>query len=239
MCGEQWVALAKVMAAVGSPPRVRGTGSGNVSILINGGITPACAGNRKRLWGNRAGGKDHPRVCGEQVLGMTLAQRMVGSPPRVRGTGCSQRCFRSVQRITPACAGNRRPPAARRWTSRDHPRVCGEQLAGHIRESPSWGSPPRVRGTVFPFQDQPSRYGITPACAGNRTWRILPMPPAWDHPRVCGEQSFLKNHKTCKVGSPPRVRGTETAEGLRRSQDRITPACAGNSSFHPRYLAER
>ena len=45
VCGEQWVALAKVMAAVGSPPRVRGTVLRKGGVVPHGRITPACAGN--------------------------------------------------------------------------------------------------------------------------------------------------------------------------------------------------
>ena len=70
----------------GSPPRVRGTVF-HIRIVVRiPRITPACAGNREGVLSWTNDGKDHPRVCGEQVLGMTLARRMVGSPPRVRGT---------------------------------------------------------------------------------------------------------------------------------------------------------
>ena len=66
VCGEQVVAVALVIWAAGSPPRVRGTDALPVSGLRDAGITPACAGNS---WPGLCGhgrSEDHPRVCGEQ-----------------------------------------------------------------------------------------------------------------------------------------------------------------------------
>ena len=49
------------------------------------GITPACAGKREKrvekipqIW-------DHPRVCGEKMIGDECLPVNKGSPPRVRG----------------------------------------------------------------------------------------------------------------------------------------------------------
>ena len=111
------------------------------------------------------------------------------------------------------------------------------------------GSPPRVRGTAlqglyFLFPDR-----ITPACAGNSKRHPVIVNLAEDHPRVCGEQK-----KTIAVccwgrGSPPRVRGTEQPQSVGASNQRITPACAGNSPLavaraafakdHPRVCGEQ
>ena len=49
-----------------------------------------------------------------------------------------------------------------------------------------------------------------------------------DHPRVCGEQHYLKKGKRHILGSPPRVRGTEVSTSGGDHAVRITPACAGN-----------
>ena len=46
VCGEQSICPCCGGAADGSPPRVRGTDVSQMTRLLNGGITPACAGNR-------------------------------------------------------------------------------------------------------------------------------------------------------------------------------------------------
>ena len=53
----------------------------------------------------------------------------------------------------------------------------------------------------------------------------------WDHPRVCGEKTFLEPKGQTRLGSPPRMRGKgcNLARGVR--PDRITPAYAGKSSL--------
>ena len=71
---------------MGSPPRVRGTVYGGVVLDEGCGITPACAGNRKKVVVLSPQMWDHPRVCGEQGQAGSLTAPMEGSPPRVRGT---------------------------------------------------------------------------------------------------------------------------------------------------------
>ena len=73
-------------------------------------------------------------------------------------------------------------------SSKDHPRVCGEQTFSNIEQQSLEGSPPRVRGTVPVCQLGQQIPGITPACAGNRLARKVRKNGWEDHPRVCGEQ---------------------------------------------------
>ena len=67
VCGEQHQAGLLHIQGVGSPPRVRGTVIRSFNRLLHGGITPACAGNRRRGGGHGPSPGDHPRVCGEQL----------------------------------------------------------------------------------------------------------------------------------------------------------------------------
>ena len=111
------------------------------------GITPACAGNRNTSALEIANLKDHPRVCGEQLMALEIHPLQIGSPPRVRGTARAAGSQAQGHRITPACAGNR-CPRRRPWKwGWDHPRVCGEQLTVWQKMRDFIGSPPRVRGT--------------------------------------------------------------------------------------------
>ena len=191
-------------------------------------ITPACAGNSHGGTGVSVAYEDHPRVCGEQHPERCRCKISKGSPPRVRGTAYHKISANASSGITPACAGNRRPPCAPHPHSGDHPRVCGEQGGGNGGHGAGKGSPPRVRGTAPGRRTTGPPPGITPACAGNsprfRRCRWWPK----DHPRVCGEQLFLKGYRVNRVGSPPRVRGTGHLARSPHFRSRITPACAGN-----------
>ena len=88
---------------------------------------PACAGNSQTPIGFQPVWPVHPRVCGEQLLFDYNSLFVVGSSPRVRGTGepCDLRDPRD--RFIPACAGNRSAARSSRDVNTVHPRVCGEQ----------------------------------------------------------------------------------------------------------------
>ena len=86
--------------------------------------------------------------------------------------------------------------------------MCGEQLPLQQLAQLVQGSPPRVRGTDKLGDLVPAPDGITPACAGNRVNHKDGNKKNKDHPRVCGEQAFLRGFLPGRIGSPPRVRGT-------------------------------
>ena len=229
MCGEQIHSRSSFLLTRGSPPRVRGTDSFKIVLSAYAGITPACAGNRYNPRQRGRAVEDHPRVCGEQCHPHSGGGFPCGSPPRVRGTAGVNVPLLVKYRITPACAGNR----IARWICganiKDHPRVCGEQNVATCLLVPQAGSPPRVRGTVIPQLQKPPGFGITPACAGNRSGALETLQQAKDHPRVCGEQWYKLFILRLLDGSPPRVRGTVADVKAILGGDGITPACAGNS----------
>ena len=96
--------------------------------------------------------EDHPRMCGEQNQLLMDQVPIPGSPPRVRGTVLQESMGNLGGGITPACAGNSWRLVRRGGGGQDHPRVCGEQLLLWIFIMRQMGSPPRVRGTVVPYQ---------------------------------------------------------------------------------------
>ena len=167
-------------------------------------------------------------MCGEQCLELANLAGIPGSPPRVRGTGNIFHKACILHRITPACAGNRKPAADLKKIMQDHPRVCGEQPSSVPASYPRPGSPPRVRGTVAYQRIIAYQNRITPACAGNRSMQITTSITLEDHPRVCGEQNVKTNSAEWAEGSPPRVRGTGRVRRPPVSAVGITPACAGN-----------
>ena len=88
-----------------------------------------------------------------------------------------------------------------------------------------------------------------PACAGNRSERILDLRHRSVHPRVCGEQKHPEDPDHVPSGSSPRVRGTVSRQGDLNTPHRFIPACAGNrlnvssrslkGPVHPRVCGEQ
>ena len=169
VCGEQAVIVMTGLRAVGSSPRVRGTGIGfdtGNDILR---FIPACAGNRFSVRNAPRNQPVHPRVCGEQFAAPDMQRAFIGSSPRVRGTDRRTPHCRAASRFIPACAGNSKGPARSPAALAVHPRVCGEQEVWKMNIIDQIGSSPRVRGTDCSKVD---------SCAKSTV-----------HPRVCGEQS--------------------------------------------------
>ena len=167
-------------------------------------------------------------MCGEQSSLLSISGQILGSPPRVRGTGRRYYGRFACIRITPACAGNSRAIGAGNPFGRDHPRVCGEQAPSRAAPPFYLGSPPRVRGTVYCSSCGETYERITPACAGNSPAAGRQALTEEDHPRVCGEQQQLACACCYHTGSPPRVRGTGLHLKTVLGAVGITPACAGN-----------
>ena len=73
----------------------------------------------------------------------------------------------------------------------DHPRGCGEHTMQDMLPGLQEGSSPRMRGALDLLVDLGARAGIIPADAGSTdglgyglAWRV-------DHPRGCGEHTYL------------------------------------------------
>ena len=154
-----------------------------------------------------------------------------------------------VQGITPAYAGKRTKQKNSAVMPRDHPRVCGEKVAGSYAALLMIGSPPRMRGKAS-SSSRPARYpGITPAYAGKSQLIKPTRAVSGDHPRVCGEKSYTAYTDNPAVGSPPRMRGKVNFFGVRAVVVGITPAYAGKSYMreawrqqledHPRVCGEK
>ena len=156
-------------------------------MLKKGRITPACAGKTGQARHHPCEAKDHPRVCGENKIDVTLRYRDQGSPPRVRGKLRCKGFDYVVGRITPACAGKTTIVILVTCCKGDHPRVCGENRMAKFPKKYETGSPPRVRGKPINSFIISTRSGITPACAGKTACTNALHVLSQDHPRVCGE----------------------------------------------------
>ena len=157
--------------------------------------------------------------------------------------------LRIIHGITPAYAGKREGPKNAQSKVGDHPRVCGEKCIPLTRGHGRQGSPPRMRGKVQLGEIDLQDIWITPAYAGKSGPCPDRVPPAGDHPRVCGEKLHIQIYNVHLLGSPPRVRGKVDFYYFYTPDRRITPACAGkreqrgsNSQWlkdHPRVCGEK
>ena len=167
MRGEQAAWQMQPGDLVGSPPLARGTVIALMPCAIRTRITPACAGNRILRENRKRGGKDHPRLRGEQPVKSLFGAQGGGSPPLARGTVYPYGFSPTQHGITPACAGNSLSLWFFAHTTWDHPRLRGEQICGGATPSGTRGSPPLARGTGTMGGRITAARRITPACAGN------------------------------------------------------------------------
>ena len=157
--------------ATGSSPRMRGTHIRPPECVRTLGIIPAYAGNTWYGGAVKAFDRDHPRVCGEHFKYGVGFVNDLGSSPRMRGTPLASTDHSARLGIIPAYAGNTRHSQPWQSNSWDHPRVCGEHLAGTTGEGFGRGSSPRMRGTLRWSDRFSAPPGIIPAYAGNTRLR--------------------------------------------------------------------
>ena len=193
MCGEHNGWKDKAALYLGSSPHVRGARAGRLCGVPRSGIIPACSGSTPSNTTPRATTRDHPRMCGEHTDVRAVEAAHQGSSPHVRGALHDHRISILFLGIIPACAGS--TPTATRPSRepRDHPRMCGEHLPDVSLAVPLPGSSPHVRGArpCLPLVAEPC--GIIPACAGSTAPHGRTARPKRDHPRMCGEHSFVAN----------------------------------------------
>ncbi|SBM43983.1 Hypothetical protein PFR_JS2_1824 [Propionibacterium freudenreichii] len=197
-------------------------------------ITPAYAGRTSSRSSRRRAGRDHPRVCGENLGPPFGTPPGAGSPPRMRGELRQIGDLHHGIRITPAYAGRTSDARSLHSDPGDHPRVCGENWCSLFRLSRESGSPPRMRGELFSALLLLPPERITPAYAGRTIAKSALLWAGPDHPRVCGENSFTAEDAMEQGGSPPRMRGEPQRSGRRVGGNRITPAYAGRTWPDPR-----
>ena len=175
-----------------------------------------------------------PAHAGNTKIRDIASRSVMGSSPRMRGTHIGGDASAVDCGIIPAHAGNTMGLGVRRRGSEDHPRACGEHPGvGRCRRR-GWGSSPRMRGTLTVEHERITSEGIIPAHAGNTPRFRSPPSPAWDHPRACGEHSYVDQKSKSIAGSSPRMRGTRSFDDPVHRQRGIIPAHAGNTNSRPR-----
>ena len=207
-CGEHSSITSNTSWILGSSPRLRGTLKKFCMFPYSYGIIPALAGNTSDLARAHRFWRDHPRACGEHVIGVNPEIAALGSSPRLRGTPRTIGTFLTSPRIIPALAGNTTHTSRQTTICGDHPRACGEHEVEHGHLPAAVGSSPRLRGTPSCRAACVRSIGIIPALAGNTPTRWVTWSTRWDHPRACGEHPWFSPLRSWWAGSSPRLRGT-------------------------------
>ena len=91
----------------------------------------------------------------------------------------------------------------------------------------SWGSSPRMRGSLQITDKESTFQGIIPAYAGLTAYINMARLPTRDHPRVCGAHCLSSLTSSPKWGSSPRMRGSRRFCPDTAALPGIIPAYAG------------
>jgi hypothetical protein len=191
----------------------------------------------------------HPRVCGDRSRPRRASAPDCGSSPRVRRPRVADKEHRAFTWFIPACAETAQSGSRIISIHAVHPRVCGDRADGGDIGRSDDGSSPRVRRPPNSYWWGWQRFRFIPACAETAWSRLLGVPGATVHPRVCGDRSGLCAPTTAYCGSSPRVRRPLTNRPKMLGIRRFIPACAEtaaaerpNSScppVHPRVCGDR
>ena len=240
--------LTTACLKIGSSPLARGTRSPRIRVGLEARLIPACAGNTCTAVASRKGTAAHPRLRGEHGVRTAGSKVPSGSSPLARGTRdlCSRHPLHDG--LIPACAGNTLPLLRVVLSRTAHPRLRGEHSSSIRMISAPSGSSPLARGTRLPTNPQYRAPGLIPACAGNTRSHRHSSAPTGAHPRLRGEHIASRGGLLIREGSSPLARGTLPESLKYRHDDRLIPACAGNTRYcspspygpraHPRLRGE-
>ena len=132
-------------------------------------------------------------------------------------------------RITPAYAGSTSRKSLENSGFPDHPRICGEHTPSPPPTQFFRGSPPHMRGARACSSRATAASRITPAYAGSTTTGRQSGDSFRDHPRICGEHTWVTFFTFVNIGSPPHMRGALRNNPPDCDRIRITPAYAGST----------
>ena len=171
----------------GSSPRGRGKRLVGTLFQEGVGLIPAWAGKTGRACGRASRPWAHPRVGGENPLGLITTDGITGSSPRGRGKRAYWGHRRPLAGLIPAWAGKTSALNMRGYLRSAHPRVGGENIQGFINGISSMGSSPRGRGKLALRGLVAGSRRLIPAWAGKTNARERQDQGRQAHPRVGGE----------------------------------------------------
>ena len=127
VCGEKFFVIYPATYRYGITPACAGKRSVDGNARLSEQDHPRMCGEKREFSEKCSCFQDHPRMCGEKLCRSVALPLSTGSPPHVRGKVGTLISDKTVQRITPACAGKRESPEMHEYSGQDHPRMCGEK----------------------------------------------------------------------------------------------------------------
>ena len=228
MRGEQGGRPGVHTSGPGTTPHARGAEQRSDLPPLRPGNNPACAGSRFSFLPDDDGGREQPRMRGEQRFTsrtticppeqprmrgeqqirawMWLCQE--GTTPHARGAAIGAEEAARAAGNNPACAGSSTGGGGQTLCPREQPRMRGEQ---HAMQSSGSGRP-----------------WNNPACAGSSRVAARRLEPFREQPRMRGEQS--PPHPLARIarGTTPHARGAAPGDAGEDAQRGNNPACAGS-----------
>ena len=136
-----------------------------------------------------------------------------------------------VSELSPRMRGKLLSPTSIVRTSRNYPRVCGENLAVHPAHKPYPGTIPAYAGKTFADPDQLiDERGTIPAYAGKTGLLPFSVFVLENYPRVCGENRTLASFDSYFKELSPRMRGKPQNFCYLPLINRTIPAYAGKTT---------
>ena len=146
VCGENPRTLPARVPRPGTSPRMRGKPEAFDYLGGDGRNIPAYAGKTPTVRHATPVVEEHPRVCGENGADSVFQGSSIGTSPRMRGKHLHAEGVAYAFRNIPAYAGKTHSARCYPWSTREHPRVCGENLPFPKRWVINIGTSPRMRG---------------------------------------------------------------------------------------------
>ena len=160
---------------------------------------------------------------------MPLRSAVIGSSPRLWGTRKIAAPVDSVWRFIPTPVGNTTRKALAHALRTVHPHACGEHDIAATRELRSIGSSPRLWGTLTSCRCMPHPVRFIPTPVGNTPLFSRSPVQSSVHPHACGEHIFIISIIAAKLGSSPRLWGTQLSPSSREIPIRFIPTPVGNT----------
>ncbi len=166
-CGEHPGSLRPLAYTHGSSPRMWGTLAAKPEAARTWRFIPTHVGNTAQLPGASSPGPVHPHACGEHCSEVMLAIYVRGSSPRMWGTRSVSYRWCGRCRFIPTHVGNTNHQNEPHNRKPVHPHACGEHYSMRFWLGSSYGSSPRMWGTLLltAFVDADHRF--IPTHVGN------------------------------------------------------------------------
>ncbi len=171
----------------------------------------------------------YPRGCGELIHKQNQPTSVGGLSPWVRGTHNNDGAVDTPPRFIPVGAGNSLSIAPLRLLWPVYPRGCGELACNLWPDCCPIGLSPWVRGTRYPFINNPTEKRFIPVGAGNSLRGCDGIHSNSVYPRGCGELPIAVVYHAANAGLSPWVRGTLYSLPADAAISRFIPVGAGNS----------